>query len=71
MVEVEGTEAFSKDESLPCIFSSFARINCNVSEDRDGYTEAEELGAEFEVKDELEDSTPNRESSSSFDIDPS
>ena len=71
MVAVEGIDAFSNEESLPCILSSFARINCNASKDGDGDTEAEELVVEIEAEEALEGSTPNRESSSSFQIDPS
>ena len=70
-VDEEEVDTFSKEDSLPCISSSLANINCNASEDGDGTTETDGLAAELEVEEEFEESTPNKESSNSLEIEPS
>ena len=56
LLEVEGTDAFSNEDSLSYILSSFAKISCNASVDGDEDTEAESLAAELVAEERLKES---------------
>ena len=63
------TDHLSNKAKLPCIFSNFDKISCKGSEDGVEHIEVElpvEVAAGV-----LEESTPNNESTSSFEIEPS
>ena len=61
------TDPLSNEANLPC---NFDKISCKASEDGEDEVEVELLEA-LEVAGVLEESTPNKEYSSSFEIEPS
>ena len=61
-------DPLSNEANLPCILSNFDKISCKASEDGEDEVELPEA---VEVAAALEESTPNKESSSSFEMEPS
>ena len=63
------TNLLSNEANLPCIFSHFDKISCKASEDGEDEVEVE-LPEAVEVTGALEESSPDKESSSSFEMEP-